>query len=405
MKEIDYITEYIRSGENDGKRLGLELEHFVMDSLGRSVSFDMLSGMIEKVAERLGADIAVIDGRVMGYSLEEYCVSVEPSCQLEISISPYEDLFKIRNIYDSFRDVWTEVLAEEGFYLVENGIDPRVETGEMAPADLPLIPKKRYHYMDRYFLETGKYGRHMMRASASTQVSIDYISEKDLVRKLRVLEKISPFLMLMMENKSEKDSFLDDDKKVHLLRTQVWDDLDPDRTGFLAGSLDKDYSYVKYAEDILSKPLVVYTDKGETTYAGSKSIMEMGGLSEHLVEHLISMFFFHIRIKKYLEVRVADSVPIDKAIAYAALIKGILYDDDCLEEAEELLSDIRCIDDINEIINNIECDGIKAVCMDGISVGKMCIKIAHISAKGLTEDERGLLKELVPIPDFHAIAG
>jgi protein-tyrosine phosphatase len=37
------------------------------------------------------------------------------------------------------------------------------------------------------------------------------------------------------------------------------------------------------------------------------------------------MGFFHFRIKKYIEVRVADIVPIKKALGYTALLKGIVY--------------------------------------------------------------------------------
>ena len=62
--------------------------------------------------------------------------------------------------------------------------------------------------MDAYFRQSGKYGKYMMRASASTQVSVDYRSERDLIKKLRVLQKISPILMLMMENKTDAGSTL-----------------------------------------------------------------------------------------------------------------------------------------------------------------------------------------------------
>ena len=69
----------------------------------------------------------------------------------------------------------------------------------------------------------------MMRASASTQVSLDYESEKDLAVKLRVLQKLAPMLMIMMESKTyEKSSLPGVQDKPHLLRIQEWDDLDPD---------------------------------------------------------------------------------------------------------------------------------------------------------------------------------
>ena len=97
--------------------------------------------------------------------------------------------------------LWVEPLRERGYELITKGNLPLVESGEITPDEIPLSDKKRYQYMDRYFQESGRYGRYMMRASASTQVSVDYNSEKDLVLKLRVLQKISPILMMMMESK------------------------------------------------------------------------------------------------------------------------------------------------------------------------------------------------------------
>ena len=113
MNEIDHITNYLRSGENSGHRLGLELEHFVLNAWGESISFETLSRLVERIGTSLGAKLAVIDGHVMGYSVEEYSVSMEPACQLEISISPYEDIEKIKRIYDNFYILWREALLED----------------------------------------------------------------------------------------------------------------------------------------------------------------------------------------------------------------------------------------------------------------------------------------------------
>ena len=51
----------------------------------------------------------------------------------------------------------------------------------------------------------------------------------------------------------------------------------------------------------------------------------------------LSMFFFDVRLKHYVEIRMADSMPIEYSIAYAALIKGLFYDDDNLLALEQAL--------------------------------------------------------------------
>lgn len=149
-----------------------------------------------------------MDSYPVGYYTGEYSTSLEPSCQFEISINPYDDLETIGSIYKEFRSLWEPIFEEKGYHFEVKGNLPLVELGEITPDDIPLSPKKRYKYMDAYFKRSGKYGKYMMRASASAQVSVDYSSEEDMVRKLNVLQKISPLLMLLMENKTDESSTL-----------------------------------------------------------------------------------------------------------------------------------------------------------------------------------------------------
>ena len=44
-----------------------------------------------------------------------------------------------------------------------------------------------------------------------------------------------------------------------------------------------------------------------------------------------------MRLKKYVEVRTADSQPPALMLALPALLKGVLYDNDCLDAAWDLV--------------------------------------------------------------------
>ena len=334
MSLLQDIRTYVQTGETRTENLGLEIEHFVVDETGTQIGFAEITSLIEHVAREIGADLVCIDGHPVGYANDKYAISLEPSCQFEISISPYPEIAQIEAVYHEFLDLWEPIFEERGYRIVTKGNLPAVELGWIYPDQIPLSPKMRYKYMDAYFRESGKYGQYMMRASASTQVSLDYASEGDLVKKLRVLQKISPILMAMMENKTVPASTLPGaPDKPHLLRIQEWDDLDPARTGFYPHSLDDGFGYDRVADVVYNTPLILLTDNGATTYVGGKSAADLvtegiltgEGLDEErrkkLVEHFLSMGFFHFRIKKYIEVRVADSVPIDKALGYAALLK------------------------------------------------------------------------------------
>ena len=67
-------------------------------------------------------------------------------------------------------------------------------------ADMELIPKRRYRFMDLYFRGKGAFGTCMMRGSASTQVSIDYSSVPDCLRKLRLAFGLAPLFSLVCDN-------------------------------------------------------------------------------------------------------------------------------------------------------------------------------------------------------------
>jgi Gamma-glutamylcysteine synthetase len=407
MSFLNEISDYIRSGESNDTNLGLEIEHFIVNDEGTQIGFHEISELIDKVGRELGAEIIYIDHFPVGYYTGEYSTSLEPSCQFEISINPYSDLKTIENIYTEFRSIWDPIFHERGYHFETKGNLPLVELQTITPDDITLSPKKRYKYMDAYFKESGKYGKYMMRASASAQISVDYKSEEDMIRKLTVLEKISPIFMIMMENKTSEDSTLPGvEDKPHLFRTQEWDDLDPDRTGFVPHSLDSDFGYDKMADVIADTPLILLTDEGETVDVGHQSARDL--LSENvikwdeldserrknLIEHFMSMGFFHFRVKKYIEIRVADSVPINKALGYVALVKGIVYSDKNLKLLENELNKVESIASIQEAVEAIERDGFDAVIYDGKTAEEWAEHLYSLAYSALSDVDKEYLKSV-----------
>lgn len=401
------VAEYIRQGETDSRDLGLEIEHFVLNDKGMPMDFHEISDLIREVAEKIGAELIFMDGFTVGYQTDEYVITLEPSCQFEISISPYSDLDRIRIIYESFLDLWTPIFSERGYHFETKGNMPLVEKGIVDPDDIPLSPKKRYKYMDAYFRNSGRYGKYMMRASASTQVSVDFRSEEDLVRKLNILQKISPILMMIMESKTDPASVLKGhEDRPHLLRIQEWDDLDPDRTGFFPGSFDTDFGYEKAADVIGHTPLILLTDNGETNDVSSKNALDLiaeGTIDtdslddvrkRRLIEHFISMGFFHFRIKRYIEIRVADSVSIDRALGYVALIKGIVYSDDNLLQLDRELTGIDSADRIQAAVEEVEKHGLDAVIYDGKTVLQWAEHLIELAGNELCNKDKEYLKNV-----------
>ena len=412
MSFLEDISAYIKSGETEDQNLGLEIEHFIINDEGVQIEFHEISNLINQVGKAIGAEIIFMDSYPVGYYTGEYSTSLEPACQFEISINPYNDLETIESIYREFRSLWDPIFEERGYHIETKGNLPLVELGEITPDDIPLSPKKRYKYMDAYFKRSGKYGKYMMRASTSAQVSIDYKSEEDMVRKLTVLQKISPLLMLLMENKSDESSTLPGvEGKPHLLRIQEWDDLDPERTGFVPFSLDSDFGYDKIAEVVYHTPLILLTDNGETVNVGHQSAEELVANSiiyrddleedrkKKLIEHFMSMGFFHFRIKKYIEVRVADSASIEKALGYVALLKGIVYSEESLITLEKALSSVDSLEKIQEAVEEIERYGYDAAIYDGRTASDWINQVLNVAAGSLSKTDREYLKNVRTIWD------
>ena len=401
------ISNYIREGETESQNLGLEIEHFVVDDQGNQIGFHEISELISQIGQSIGANIVMMDGFPAGYSTDTYAVSLEPACQFEISINPYSSLDQIRDVYNDFTNLWEPVFESRGYHLETKGNLPSVELGRITPDEIPLSPKKRYQYMDQYFQTSGKYGRYMMRASASSQVSVDYRSEEDMVKKVQILQKISPVLMILMENKSDPSSALPGvGHKPHLLRIQEWDDLDPDRTGFLPYSLNEDFGYDKMAEVIYHTPLILLTDEGNTSYVAGQSAADLennqffdeNDLGEdrkkHLIEHFMSMGFFHFRVKKYIEIRIADSVPLETALGYVALLKGIVYSQENLDYLDSELKSIDTLQSVQEAVEAIERDGSDALIYGGKPVSDWVDLLMTLASRTLDNHDKEYLENV-----------
>ena len=103
--------------------------------------------------------------------------------------------------------------------------------------------------MNLYLGERDIYGPCMMRGSASTQVSIDYTSTADCLRKLRAgVRALVPMLPLMCDN---APVFEGKPREHQLVRTDIWQHVDNDRCGPCARRAGPSFDLRRYAEYIL----------------------------------------------------------------------------------------------------------------------------------------------------------
>ncbi len=395
---INKIVDYIKAGASDKQTLGVELEHFVVDDELKPASYDILNNILLSAAKE-GGNVVFEGDNAIGLQTKDYAISLEPACQLEISINPREKISDIEEIYNSFIKVWEPIIKATGFHMITKGVHPLVESGLCDPHDFPLIPKKRYEYMDKYFEKSGKHGVFMMRATGSTQVSIDYINEADAIRKYHFACVLSPIFALISQNQSHKGIRKEWEK--NLLRCAIWNDTDKVRCGYFKDSLNRSYTFYDYAKHIYESPMIVGLDKEGKAFYTEKSVKELLMDEERVFnEHILSMFFPNVRFKQYIEIRMADAMPKDKMLGYAALIKGLFYSEKTLCRLRKEFSAVRNEKDIYEAEEAIMKEGYDAHIYGRLGKAKKCKDFVEMifeeAESNLSAEEQKYLEVLKP---------
>lgn len=342
---IDYMMEGMK--EQHLHVIGMEAEHFILrEDTREAVPYSGESGIGEllyRLMEKVPESKPLPGDDMLGFTAPDYAITLEPAAQLEISVNATEDIGKINRIYNDFLGILAEVLSSYGYVYLTVGTQP-VSKVRM----LNLIPKERYFLMDRYFAGTGNGGIEMMRGTCSVQVSIDYFSEEDFRNKIQAVSFYTPLFKLLSDNSAV---FEGNEIKGHLARTDIWNRTDKSRCGVLPGIFKRDYGFGDYADFLLDMPLIFTQNEDGAVYTGNRTVREIYNercpVKEEVI-HIQSMAFPDVRVKQYLEIRAADAMPEEYAIAYCALVKGLLYSDegisyaaDRIRESELTEQDIR----------------------------------------------------------------
>ncbi len=338
---VDYFKSGIKGADEPG-RLGVELEHIVVGPHTAPVTYAEEHGvawMLEQLADEEATKSYGSDGALIGLAHGNKVISLEPAAQFELSAGPYDDGEDARADFAAFQREIDELIEPYGNRLVAVGYHPTAKA-----LDLPLIPKARYRYMDAHFAKIGPYGACMMRGSASTQVSIDYFSVDDCLRKLRLASALAPLFALLCDN---TPVFEGEPSPHHLMRAEIWRECDPARCGTIPGVLEPDFSLEKYAEYILRTPAIFVFDENGVEQPTEKTFGEIYSartMTHDDVEHALSMFFNDARCKTYIEIRPADAMPTAFLGAYATLIKALFYYPESLNTLDDLLANVRAVD-------------------------------------------------------------
>ena len=269
-------------------------------------------------------------------------ISLEPGGQFELSGAPVETLHHTAMELFAHLAQVKEVADPLGIGFLGLGMSP-----QWTLAETPAMPKGRYKIMANYMPKVGTRGLDMMFRTCTVQVNLDFSSEADMVRKLRLSLAIQPVATALFAN-----SPFTEGRKNGLLsaRSEIWRDTDNQRAGMLPFAFEEGMGFERDVDYALDVPMYfvkrgdVYHDVAGASFrdllAGRLAAMpgERATISDW-ANHL-STIFPEVRLKRYLEMRGADVGPADHITALSAFFVGILYDPLSLDSAWELVK--RC---------------------------------------------------------------
>jgi glutamate--cysteine ligase len=326
-------------------RIGTEHEKFVfMVESNNPVPYDgrrSIRALLEGMQHLLGWEPILENGNVIGLFdvTGGGAISLEPGGQFELSGAPVETVHQTCSELMAHLAQVKEVARPLGIGFLGLGMTPN-----WSRAEIPIMPKGRYRIMTAYMPKVGGHGLDMMYRTCTVQTNLDYSGEADMVKKLRVSLALQPAATAMFANspftEGKPNGFLS-------FRSEIWRDTDPDRSGMLPWAFEPGMGFERYVDYALGVPMY-FVKRGERyiDVAGQSFRDLMRGRLPGLpgeratisdwANH-ISTIFPEVRLKRYLEMRGADGGPWRRLPALPAYWAGLLYDDDSLDAAWDLV--------------------------------------------------------------------
>ena len=343
------LIGYFEEGNKpkDQWRIGTEHEKFpfLTDTLG-PVPYDgprSIRALLEGLRGRFGWEGVYENGNIIALSDPKGLgnVSLEPGGQFELSGAPLATVHDTCEEVHEHLDQVREIGDALGIGFLGLGASPT-----WSRAETPVMPKGRYNIMAPYMDKVGTYGRDMMFRTCTVQVNLDFASESDMVKKLRVSLALQPVASALFAN----SPFLEGKPNGFLsFRSQVWRDTDNARAGMLPFVFEDGFGFERYTDYALDVPMYFVIRDGKFINTAGESFRKfLDGKLPQLPgekpvlkdwsDHLTTIFP-EVRLKKYLEMRGCDSGPWRRLCALPALFVGLLYEQSALDAAWDLVKD------------------------------------------------------------------
>jgi len=198
--------------------------------------------------------------------------------------------------------------------------------------------------MTAYMPKVGTRGLDMMYRTCTVQTNLDFSSEADMVKKLRVSIALQPVATALFAN----SPFTEGKPNGYLsARSEIWRDTDNARAGMLPWVFEPGMGFERWVDYALDVPMYFVKHGDEYIDVAGQSFRDllagklgavpgMRATISDWANHL-STIFPEVRLKRYLEMRGADSGALPNLLALPAFWAGILYDEVSLDAAWDLV--------------------------------------------------------------------
>ena len=342
----EHIINYFKSGIRKTKdfKIGIEHEKFLFDQTkDKRVDYPTILKMFKGLYE-FGWKPILENKNVIGLKKSGKSITLEPGNQIELSGDQLNNIHEACSESQDYLFEIKQVIKKLNLKIVSAGFDPISKISEV-----PNNPKQRYEVMTKDMPDGGELSLDMMYRTCGTQLNLDYNSEKDFIKKFKVVNSVVPISIALFANSSivekKNSSYLS-------YRSKVWQNTS---RGGLPEVFFDNMDFEKYADFTMNFPILFFQKDNEyisgrnylfTDFMNGK-IKELENkipTDSDLTTHL-STIFTENRLKKYIELRSMDACGWECLCSGPAFNTGILYGN--LDEAYDLISKW----DKNKIIN------------------------------------------------------
>ncbi len=419
MNSSDKITDkaqlsaYIASGckPDQIRRIGTEHEKFAFSlNTLKPLTYAGPNGirvLLEKLTE-FGWEPVLENGQPIALTKPDHSsITLEPGGQVELSGAPLETIHQTcREVTGHIKQV-KDVAGELGAGILGLGYQPKWSLD-----DVGWMPKGRYKIMREYMPTRGSLGLHMMLATCTVQVNLDFRSESHMAEMFRAALALQPLATALWANSPFRDG-----KKNDFLsfRSHIWTDTDPDRCGVMPFVFEDNFGFESYVDYMLDMPMYFVYRDGQYIDASGLSFWDfMAGKLPALPgetpsikdwEDHLTTAFPEVRLKKFIEMRGADGGPSKNLCALPAFWVGLLYDDQALADVISMISDWS-YDEVSALRDEVPVAALKTpfrgstlqdLAKDVLAIAKQGLK-RRAKLDGSGQDETIFLNPL------HAIA-